>query len=114
MLGCVRVRGCPATVSVPVRGVDVVLAVTEKLRGAVPEPGVPLVIVIQVALLDAVQPHPALVVTVTLLLPPAAGTFWFVPDNANAHMPVWLMATVRPATVSVPLRCDVVGFAVTE
>jgi hypothetical protein len=48
----------PATVSVPLRDVPEVFAVTEKATVPFPEPELPLVTVIQPALLTAVQAQP--------------------------------------------------------
>ena len=60
---CVTVTVCPATVSVPVRGVVAVLAATVKLTPPLPEPLGPVVMVIQLALVAAV--HEQLVPDVT-------------------------------------------------
>ena len=59
-----------------------------------PLPLAPLVTVIQLALLDAVQPHPAVVVTLALALPPAAAIAWLVGDTVKAHAPLWVTVTV--------------------
>ena len=71
---CVTVKVCPATVIVPVRGVVMELTPTVNAMVPLPEPlAVPLM-VIQGALLVAVQPHPADVATVKDPEPPAAAT----------------------------------------
>lgn len=63
---------CPATVSVPVRGLESAFAATAKSTLPLPEPLLPLVIVIQAALLDAVHAQPLLVVTAAVAALPAA------------------------------------------
>ena len=62
----------PWVVRVPVRGVVAWLDATEKTTWPLPVPLGPDVMLIHDALLDAVQPQPALVVTLTGLPPPAA------------------------------------------
>ena len=62
----------PATVSVPVRGVVTVFAATLKPTVPFPVPLLPLVIVIQLALLVAVQVQLLDVVTAVVDEPPAA------------------------------------------
>jgi hypothetical protein len=71
----------PATVSVPVRTVFVVLAATEKLVEPRPDIEAPLVIVIQET--DDVAVHAQLepVVTAMLLLLPVDGTATLVADT---------------------------------
>jgi hypothetical protein len=59
---------------VPVRGVVVVLAATLNVTMPLPEPLAPPVMVIQLALLEAVQAHPPEVVTVTEPVPPSDST----------------------------------------
>jgi hypothetical protein len=72
---------CPATVSVPVRVVPVVLAATEKLVEPSPDIEAPLVIEIQAT--DDVDVHAQLepVVTAMLLLLPVDGTSTAVADR---------------------------------
>jgi len=70
---CVTVNVWPAIVSVPVRELVSVLAVTENAVVPLPVPLAPAVIVIQVALLVAVQAQPLLVATLELPLPPQDG-----------------------------------------
>jgi hypothetical protein len=77
-----------------------------------PEPLAPLVIVIQVALLVAVHVQPVVVVTPTLPGPPFDGTFADVGEAVKLQPSAWLMVTVCPATVSVPVRAGPV-FAAT-
>ncbi len=61
---------CPATVRVPVLEEVVVLAVTEKAVEPLPLPLLPEDMVIQVALLEAVQEQPVGAVIPTLPVPP--------------------------------------------
>jgi hypothetical protein len=70
----VTVNVCPATVSVPVRLLVFVFAATEYPTVPLPLPLLPEVIVIQAALLAAVQVQPVGAVTVTLPVPPLACT----------------------------------------
>jgi len=68
---CVTVTVRPATVTVPVRALVPVLAVAVSVTG--PEPLLDAGLAVsQAAPLDVVQPHPAVVVTVTVAVPPAA------------------------------------------
>jgi hypothetical protein len=77
-------------------------------------PLLPLVIVIQLALLVAVQLQPeADVVTETLAGPPAAPLVGFVGLTVKPQEPACVTVTVWPATVSVPVRPDVDVFAAT-
>jgi hypothetical protein len=73
----------------------------------------PVVTVIHVALLVAVQPHPVPDVTDTLAAPPAAGAVGFSGDTVNVQAGSWVTVTVRPATVSVPVRLLLEGFTAT-
>ena len=61
---------CPAIVNVPVRLSPVLFAAAVKCTEPFPLPLDPLVIVIQLALLDAVHGHPDCVVTETVAVPP--------------------------------------------
>ncbi len=77
-----------------------------------PLPLAPLVIVSQLAPLVAVQAHPAVVVTATLAVPPPLTMDCVVGVAVKTHaVPLWVTVTVRPATVSVPVRDDVEVFA---
>jgi hypothetical protein len=69
----VTVSVCPAIVSVPVRGLEDVLAATVYATVPFPVRLPPLVTVIQPALLTPVHPHPVVVVTVVVYDPPFAG-----------------------------------------
>ncbi len=60
----------PATVKVPVREEVLVFEATEKFTAPVAVPLLPEVIVIQEALLVAVQEHPEPAVTLTVPVPP--------------------------------------------
>jgi hypothetical protein len=79
---CVTVTLCPATVTVVLRDEVAIFAVAATLTVPFPDPLAPLVTVSQLALLVAVQVHPAGAVTVTEPLPPPATTFSVVADNA--------------------------------
>jgi hypothetical protein len=79
-----------------------------------PVPLPPELIVIHVALLVAVQPHPVPAVTATLAAPPADVALGFVGDTPNAHAAAWVTVTVCPATVIVPVRELVAVFVATE
>lgn len=68
------VKVFPAMVSTPDRCVVPVLAAATNPVLPLPEPLAPLEMVIQVAALDAVQAQPVVVATVTMPLPPFAGT----------------------------------------
>ncbi len=68
---------------VPVRDEGLVFAAAEKLT--VPFPFPLLAVVIHVALLCAVQEHPALTTTPKLPEPPVAAIFVLVGDNENAQ-----------------------------
>jgi hypothetical protein len=74
-------------VTVPVRAlVDVFAAM---VNDAVPLPDVvPLGVVIQVALLTELHPHPAAVVTAVLPEPPVAAMFCDAGDRLNAQVPL--------------------------
>jgi hypothetical protein len=62
-------------VNVPLRGVDEVLAATEKLTTPLPVPLPPPVIIMKPALLTAIHEQLAVVVTFTVPLPPPAAKF---------------------------------------
>lgn len=70
MPDCVTVNVCPAMFNVPVLELVLVLEETEYDTVPLPLPLPPDVIVIQDALLDAVQLQPLVVVTLTLPVPP--------------------------------------------
>ena len=101
-----------AIVSVPVRADAFGLDATLKPTGPLPLPLAPFVTVIQLSLLAADQSQPAPEVTVVEPVPPAAATDKLFDEIANVH-PAAACVTVNvwPATVSVPLRGDVLGLA---
>ena len=68
----------PATVIVPVRAADPVLAATVKCSAPLPVPDPSLAIVIHAALLAAVHAQPAVVVTFTVPPPPLEVKDWLV------------------------------------
>jgi hypothetical protein len=76
-----------------------------------PLPEAPVVTVSQLLLLAAVQVHPLVVVIVSVERPPPLGIDGFVGDTVNAHAAASVTVTVCPATVSVPLREELVVFA---
>ena len=103
----------PATVSVPVLFDDPVNAATVKVTVRDPVPLVPLVIVIQLAVLLAVEVQPLVVEMLTLPLPPAAAIVNVVGVTVKLQVPAWAIVTARPATDSVPVRAEVEVFVVT-
>ena len=95
----------PAIVSVPTRWLAPVFAVALKLTVALPVPLLLLRRVSQAALLAAVQPQPEPAVRAVVEVPPAAAIVLAVGEIANVHdEPDCVTVTVRPATVSVPVR----------
>jgi hypothetical protein len=79
-----------------------------------PLPELPDVTVIQLALLVAVQPQPLVVVTVSLMGPPAPVMVGLVGVTAKPHEEAaCVTVTVWPAMVIVPVRDAVFGFAAT-
>jgi hypothetical protein len=103
----------PATVKVPLRDCAPGLADPEKPTVPLPLPLAPLVTVSQPALLVAVHPQPASAVTAVDPVPPPTAIDWLAGEIEYVQLPAaWLTVNVCPATVSVPLRGDAVGFAV--
>jgi hypothetical protein len=93
----------PATVSVPDLEPP---AFPAALKATVPLP-LPFageVMVSQLALLVELHPQPLAAVTLTLPVPPAAGTFSLVDDSAYVQPVPWLTVNVWPAAVMAPLR----------
>lgn len=84
--GSLIVNERPAIVSVAFRAIVPVLAAAVYATVPEPVPLAPLVIVAHVAALVAVQLHPADVVTVTVPLPPLAGSDWLVGEMLNVHV----------------------------
>src|SRR5215212_7691963 len=91
-------------VIVPERAAPVVFGSTLKLTLPPPDPGEPAVTAIQGALLIAVQLHPPDADTGMLPVPPAAGVVADDAPSVTVQPESWLIVTVRPATLSVPLR----------
>jgi hypothetical protein len=111
----VTVKVLPATVSVPLLALAVLLAVTEKPTVPLPLPGVPEVTDTKPALLAAVQAQPVGAVTLTLPGPPLAPKDADVADRENVQAaPDSVTVKVLPAMVSVPLLELDELFAVTE
>jgi hypothetical protein len=111
---CVTVTLLPATVSVAVREAVVVFGDALKPTVPLPVPLDPLTTLTHPALLAAVHPQPAVVVTATLPDPPAAANACDAGEMLNEHpTPDWVTVKVRPATVSVALRCAVAVVAAT-
>jgi hypothetical protein len=114
---CVTVTVCPATVNVPVRDEVVAFAAIEKLTVPLPVPLAPAVTVSHAVLLIAAQVQPAVVVTAVLLEPALDAVLSDVGDTPKVHgagAAAWVTVTVWPATVSVPVRGEVAGFAAIE
>ena len=83
----VTVKVCPAMVIVPLRaGPTAAFEATLKLTVPLPLPFAPPVIVIQTALLTAVQVQPLPAVTFTLLLPPMTPKFWLVAPSEYVQL----------------------------
>jgi hypothetical protein len=70
--------------------------------------------VIHAVLLEAVQLHPAVVVTATVPFPPADAKNWLGGEMENVQEPDCVTVNVCPATVTVPVREPVPMFAATE
>lgn len=107
------VTAWPATVMLPVRAVVVVFGATEYVSVPLSVPLPPLAIVIQLSLLTADHAQALVVVTVTLPDPPSADIVCAVGATVYVHgvdAAASVTVTVRPATVTVPDRGDVVRF----
>jgi hypothetical protein len=107
------VNVAPAIVSDPVRLLAELLAPTLKDTGPLPVPDAPLVTVIQLSLLTAVQVHQAAAVTVLFPTPPVDGNDWFAAEIVGAHGPACVTLNTVPAIVSDPSRLHVVVLAAT-
>lgn len=91
----------------PTRWLVTLLAAMLNVTVPLPDPLAPAVTTIQLAVLDADQAHPAVVVTVNEPLPPAAGTVCDTGAIEYAHgncAAAWVTVNVCPATVMVPVR----------
>jgi hypothetical protein len=106
----VTVTVCPETLSVAVRDDAPVLAATLYLTVPFPLPLAPDVIVIHDAPLEADQLQPLPAVTVTLAVPPAEVNDCDVGEIVMVQGADWVIVTVRPATVRVPVRDAVPAF----
>jgi hypothetical protein len=92
---------CPAIVAVPDLGAPVfswIASLTEPF----PVPALPESTASQGTLAEAVQPHPAGAVTLTLVDPAAAGTETRSGEIANEQLSACETVNVRPPIVSVP------------
>jgi len=69
-------------------------------------------IVTHATLLVAVQPQPALTVTVAVPVAPLPGDVELFGETLKLQLPCWVTVTVCPATVSVPVRVVEEVFAV--
>jgi hypothetical protein len=108
-----KVTVFPATVNVPVRAAPV-FAATTKLTPPMPEPLAPLVIVIHVTLLTAVQEQLVPLDTESALVVPLVGTVKLVGVTVYTQLlAAWLNVTVTPPTMIVPVRGAVVLLAAT-
>ena len=111
---CVTVKVRPAIVTVPVRGLVLVLAAIEYPTVPVPLPEPPEVMVIQDALLLAVHAQPAAEVTATEPLAAAAETVVAPGEIENVQPAACVTANVCPAMLSDPERGVVLALVVTE
>ena len=112
---CVTVKVRPATVSVPVRALEPVVAATLKVTVPVPLPLPPAVIVIHEALLCAVQLQPAVVCTVVDPVPPPVAAALVVGAIVNEHAAAACVTVkVCPPRVMTPCRVCVCGLAAAE
>ena len=111
---CVTLNRRPAIIKLPVRCVELVLGAIVKLTEPAPEPVAPLVTVIHVAALAAVQLQPVVVVTATDPVPPAAVMVWLVGEIEYTQGDAFCVTVnVWPPIVTVPVRDCVAVLAVT-
>jgi hypothetical protein len=111
---CVTVKVRPAIVTVPVRGLVLVLTATEYPTLPLPLPEAPEVMVIQDALLVAVHAQPVIPVTATEPVAAAAETVVAPGEMENVQPPACVTVNVCPAMLSEPDRCVVLALAATE
>jgi hypothetical protein len=105
--GWFTVNGFPAIVSVADLAVVFGLAAAVKAADPLPVP-LPVVIVTQLAPLDALHEHPDGAVTPTDPDPPAAETDWLVDEMLNVQdVPASVTVNVLPPMVREPFRDDV-------
>jgi hypothetical protein len=110
---CVTVTAWPATVTVPVRELVEVLAATVSVTEPLPDPPVGDT-VIQLAAELAFHPHADELATVTANVPPVFPGANPVGDTLYVHAAgACVTVTAFPATVTVPVRDVVAGFAPT-
>jgi hypothetical protein len=97
---------CPAIVIFPLRAVEPVFCVIEYVTVAFPAPLAPEVTVIQLALLEAVQPQELAVVIATLPVAAVASKVLLAGEIAKLQLvpAACVTVTVWPATVTVPVR----------
>jgi hypothetical protein len=108
---CVIVNVRPATVTVPDRLVDTVLAATATVTVPAPVPLAPAVTVSQAALLVDVQVHPLPAETDVLVDCAEAPTERLVGEIEYEQAAACVTVNVWPATVSVPVRAVVAVLA---
>jgi hypothetical protein len=114
LAACVTVNRRPAIIKLPVRCVGLVLGAMVKSTDPAPEPVAPLVMVIQAALLAAVQLQPVVVVTAADPVPPSAVTVWFVGEIESEHADAFCVTVyVWLPIVMIPVRGCVAELAVT-
>jgi hypothetical protein len=104
----------PAIAIVPVREAEPVFCAMLNVTAPFPVPLVPDVIVIQVAVVDAVQLQPSLAVTDTVSVIASGPIARLAGSRLKLHArPAWLMKNVRPAIVNVVDRAEAVVLAAT-
>jgi hypothetical protein len=104
------VKVCPPMVIVPTRVTVVAFADTLKVTGPVPAPLEALVSESHPALTFAAQAHPAVVVSVTDPVPPAAATDWLAGLIENTQgAAACVTVKICPPIVIVPTRATVAG-----
>src|SRR5919107_5996422 len=81
-----------------------VVAAAVNCTTPLPDPGLPLVMEIQSAWLEAVHVHPPGAVTLTVPVPPADGTVCDCGLMANVQPCAWVTRTLFSATVTDPFR----------
>src|SRR5437773_7095300 len=102
---CVTVNVWPAMLSVPVRELALVLAVTHQVTAPLPLPLAGVQVSQAGALLDGVQLQPAPAVTVRVALLAAEPTLLPVGGTVYVQVaPTCVTVNVWPATLSVPVR----------
>src|SRR5438067_1858219 len=105
---CLTVKVNPAMVSVPMREVVLALAATEYIMVLLPQPLLPAVIVIQLALLVAVKQQPG-AMTSTLPVPPLAPNDWLFGERPEAQLKALTAASTLIRGLMRPLRASSTG-----